>query len=98
MRISDWSSDVCSSDLLLMAIIADAREVAGQVETHPLPLVQAVVVGIQPFVEEADVNAKDPRDLEQAAGRHTVDAALVFVSLLIGHAEDRKSTRLNSSH
>jgi hypothetical protein len=70
----------------LMAIIADAREVARKVEAHSLALVQAAIFGIQPFVEEADVNAEDPRDLEQPAGRDAIDAALILVSLLVGHA------------
>src|SRR3546814_20823436 len=39
------------------------------------------------FIEEADVDAEDPRDLEQAPRRHAVDAALVLVGLLVGHAD-----------
>src|SRR5690606_41162255 len=49
--------------------------------------VQAAVLAVQPFVEEADVDAEDARDLEQATGRHAVDAALVLVGLLVGHAD-----------
>src|SRR3546814_10058818 len=51
MRIRDWSSDVCSSDL--------------------------------------------PRDLEQAPRRHAVDAALVLVGLLVGHADHLRELLLS---
>src|SRR3546814_19768209 len=36
MRISDWSSDVCSSDLAVPAV--EYREVFGEIEPHPLPV------------------------------------------------------------
>src|SRR3546814_10731579 len=32
MRISDWSSDVCSSDLLLQQALGDSRQKKGQLE------------------------------------------------------------------
>src|SRR3546814_10556738 len=70
-----------------MAIVADAREVACQIEAHALAFVQAAVFVVEPFIEEADVDAEDPRDLEQAPRRHAVDAALVLVGLLVGHAD-----------
>src|SRR3546814_15682482 len=38
MRISDWSSDVCSSDLPSRLLIADARE-------HPSALVESQAMG-----------------------------------------------------
>src|SRR3546814_18462220 len=45
MRISDWSSDVCSSDLLLVArsILQYVREVGeARSETHYIPFAQRV--------------------------------------------------------
>src|SRR3546814_20631907 len=37
MRISDWSSDVCSSDLLVEIVYDDARAVARQLERERAP-------------------------------------------------------------
>src|SRR3546814_2683894 len=35
MRISDWSSDVCSSDLALYAACFDGQLYAAQLDAHP---------------------------------------------------------------
>src|SRR3546814_1952119 len=78
-----------------MAIVADAREVACQIEAHALAFVQAAVFVVEPFIEEADVDAEDPRDLEQAPRRHAVDAALVLVGLLVGHADHLRELLLS---
>src|SRR3546814_2374256 len=83
MRISDWSSDVCSSDLLrahaddVDTIIAVAVDRDGGV----LQLKTAVVE------QEADVIHRDPGQAELIGGL-----------LAAENAGDRKSTRLNSSH
>src|SRR3546814_10857045 len=79
----------------LMAIVADAREVACQIEAHALAFVQAAVFVVESFIEEADVDAEDPRDLEQAPRRHAVDAALVPVGLLVGHADHLRELLLS---
>src|SRR3546814_8931403 len=41
MRISDWSSDVCSSDLSLTAITADREQLADQLEAGRTKVVEA---------------------------------------------------------
>src|SRR3546814_8416452 len=103
MRISDWSSDVCSSDL------ADERLARGE-----LLLGQAVVqialeierrhAGIVRVVEPA-LAAQAPVHLRDLHGELPPDATAatslrVFRPLWVLHkvARDRKSTRLNSSH
>src|SRR3546814_4407303 len=43
MRISDWSSDVCSSDLAVNLILAERAEVAGALEGDQLVLHVLVV-------------------------------------------------------
>src|SRR3546814_2420832 len=101
MRISDWSSDVCSSDLV------GAREGEGGVD---LVAVQALLLR-QRRVRPADVQSFR-RHLE-VLGQHDlrargieVDARGGFHRLADGLeadpaarvAADRKSTRLNSSH
>src|SRR3546814_6827083 len=112
MRISDWSSDVCSSDLLVAEVVdlaagqGDDDElvggrllVAGELLGEAALLVRAQQIGI------VDHAAGERRKLERGDGRP-------------GHGEspggergqqpdyagaakrwqDRKSTRLNSSH
>src|SRR3546814_8812990 len=73
MRISDWSSDVCSSDLLAVVTIVDG--IAGSLAGFPAAIgadVRRVVV---------------------------VDSPPAFFDMppAVTH-QDRKSTRLNSSH
>ena len=46
-----------------------------------------VTVREKPVEEVADWHTEHLRDLEQTAGRNTVDAPLVFVRLLIGDAD-----------
>src|SRR3546814_3646342 len=100
MRISDWSSDVCSSDLIhrsshallpdrsdLATDAPDARRLFEMLEGEDC-VVFAHVGG-----RYADIAyAHDPR-LETAMEVHS--AWGTFEWLL---TEDRKSTRLNSSH
>src|SRR3546814_6824069 len=97
MRISDWSSDVCSSDL--QEEVFDALpEVAGGLAVqhlragHPDHFAAAIVVwaeGDAPGILRAQV-ALDRRQHLRAK------------TLALDHhahlAVDRKSTRLNSSH
>src|SRR3546814_3903385 len=103
MRISDWSSDVCSSDL--------------ERKPHPLPLLHsAQVLGIEP--SQCAYVGDDERDIvaARAAGMPSVvalwgyrldlddpetwqgDALAETPRDLLDPAADRKSTRLNSSH
>src|SRR3546814_943441 len=104
MRISDWSSDVCSSDLhhqrltpehLLKVLLDDeeglARNLIRQAGGKPEAAVKAVdeALARQPKVEGAGAG-------QLYLAQETND--------LFGQAEklaeeaDRKSTRLNSSH
>src|SRR3546814_10239164 len=101
MRISDWSSDVCSSDLqqlqdgcLLGLDAGNAAELgpdgaqltAAVREFDPLALVGGGVV------LDDDVRCGGPDAPVQTVGQAT------DVLLLVVDAGDRKSTRLNSSH
>src|SRR3546814_3595536 len=105
MRISDWSSDVCSSDLMSWATVLD-RLLYGHSDAAHLvaPLAIATTLGrgrpaqplSVPFVLGLNGNAITLRpELAQQvrpAGR-IGDPAAVDAAL-----KDRKSTRLNSSH
>src|SRR3546814_9547085 len=94
MRISDWSSDVCSSDLVetaqQLAVEGEAVGIVGVGRGEEVPerrldgrhLVAQGGIGVLAVADEVDRADRGDRPL--------VD--------LEGEVEDRKSTRLNSSH
>src|SRR3546814_8668753 len=101
MRISDWSSDVCSSDLLLR--VNDALHCAGWqpfdewlaeslVPERRYPQGYAIHRRRRrPLPEE-----RPPTEAEQN-GEEIADIVQI-PERLVEQPEDRKSTRLNSSH
>src|SRR3546814_7165894 len=110
MRISDWSSDVCSSDLLeprriLAGINAAADDCAVDYEAE-------IGAGSGDGADgDVAVGGADPhggRFAERADHRRAfvgiLDTVVVFVLVVLvivlrrDRPEDRKSTRLNSSH
>src|SRR3546814_5473476 len=91
MRISDWSSDVCSSDLGYAVRYALAA-LKGVGERAMEELV-AERRADGPFTSLSDLARRvDPRLLNKRQ-LETLTAGGAFDSI-----EDRKSTRLNSSH
>src|SRR3546814_2010563 len=95
MRISDWSSDVCSSDLG----VGGAAKTHLVVEAHQLHVVagpEAAVHLDAPLRHDEQRDALDPGRRARDAGQHHMDD--VFGQLVLAGREDRKSTRLNSSH
>src|SRR3546814_3747132 len=94
-RIRDWSSDVCSSDLHGPAGLEQIKVGWNRRRrsTDPVDLLYPPA-----SVQAADL-AGQPAELLRIA--HDVDvaeAAVAFVTEGHRRAEDRKSTRLNSSH
>src|SRR3546814_10418553 len=120
MRISDWSSDVCSSDLQQQQGHAAQPQVAGGEIVKPLlkRLADLEVTPENHDAEEQQQNVEGPSDAAgqregQQAKRHgdtqcadtrdrlvkNADAGTVEGGEADDEAEqDRKSTRLNSSH
>src|SRR3546814_9398897 len=103
MRISDWSSDVCSSDDLRhgRALLAD-RDIDA-VELLPLvvALVDALLVneGIDGDGGLAGLAvADDQLALAAADGHERVERLETSLHRLVHRFPDRKSKRLNSSH
>src|SRR3546814_6798021 len=113
MRISDWSSDVCSSDLHRAegetgdsARYPRTDVVARREGGRPGPCVHfnghidVVAVGHGWTVEPFEGVVRDGR----VYGRGACDmkgglaAAVIAVEALLEENKDRKSTRLNSSH
>src|SRR3546814_1389293 len=105
MRISDWSSDVCSSDLGTLGgvtggLAADVAVVLAQENGAPaLALVD--LSGIERIPVQSFENSRYIADLRfdrapaelLIAGEAAYEAALHILAL-----HDRKSKRLNSSH
>src|SRR3546814_4492468 len=102
MRISDWSSDVCSSDLFL----ALPRRLG---ETLEIDGAAAFILAIEGHEIEVSGPNHPARAIDRPVGRDRGKAReqvgaderrvgalpLLFIRPQIG---DRKSTRLNSSH
>src|SRR3546814_8370138 len=98
MRISDWSSDVCSSDLVLAersAVGPAPQHVvvdAGQLHDDRIAVAalgnQLLDIGVE--LEQQGALAVVADHALQPEKRGDASAA--------GHRRDRKSTRLNSSH
>src|SRR3546814_2234966 len=116
MRISDWSSDVCSSDLTdtgKVARIGYSNEYFGEAEMNPTKTIiypasdgekiHAVVT--MPRHREGQRNLPvvmithggpfGPRD-EEGFGPFAWHQAIAELGYVV--VQDRKSTRLNSSH
>src|SRR3546814_10740121 len=98
MRISDWSSDVCSSDLYSLSF----SPVLG---THLLPENEHVFNDAIPGVDITYGFRLDGEENTWADLLNAREVGLSFsfrdFSRLAGHLDtsaDRKSTRLNSSH
>ena len=71
-----------------MLFVSDFGKVTGDLEQHPLmgrDLLRPFFADA--FVEISNRCAQRARNLEQPSGRYAIDAALVFVSLLIRHAD-----------
>src|SRR3546814_4843017 len=101
MRISDWSSDVCSSDLASEIV----QRIRGTAAKH---MPDRISLDLNDIVEEAMLFVG--HDIETRAIELTltstplpvvmgdrVQLQQVIVNLLV-NSIDRKSTRLNSSH
>src|SRR3546814_10302044 len=89
MRISDWSSDVCSSDLRReTALRARFRGAARQLHAQGD---RQAAVGVQAH-DSAFLPVRRLRDRCVAGNAEAVERACRW------QIQDRKSTRLNSSH
>src|SRR5271163_1870322 len=71
-----------------MPLVRDLGEITREFEAHALARAgRARRFAIEPLEKIVDRYAEDMGDLEEPAGRDAVDAALVFVRLLIGDAD-----------
>src|SRR3546814_9254053 len=76
MRISDWSSDVCSSDLDLISAGKWRELLATQEFTEPRNIFNAVVYGLR-YSDHADrkasghISTVEARQIMRRSGEHT---------------------------
>src|SRR3546814_2207326 len=114
MRISDWSSDVCSSDLVveesykarvwivspttLMATLNTVRAVLKDVRMREqASIIQAEVGKMMEDVLRLDQRVgKLESHFDQA--RRDIEQIRTSSTKILSRGEDRKSTRLHSSH
>src|SRR3546814_6722786 len=99
MRISDWSSDVCSSDLLELADNADDNVRADLgIEDLDDPFLGHVVERLAELLGLGRIDEGNAaKDFGSEVGK-TGDRHVGPLGQRIADAQDRKSTRLNSSH
>src|SRR3546814_3014394 len=103
MRISDWSSDVCSSDLTHADFVFDPEITARQGNQAQAPEIfdTASEEGLLAIlIRHDEFDRREKLLLKEGGGSMNglVDF-LKFQNLLGRHVDqDRKSTRLNSSH
>src|SRR3546814_10465589 len=100
MRISDWSSDVCSSDLFKSGTFLDVPVTTYGVQRDTYDKNQQYTIGAKQFFGESSISSeftyqKSTNELYYSE----LDLATVLPRLAIDTSgKDRKSTRLNSSH
>src|SRR3546814_2185074 len=108
MRISDWSSDVCSSDLIAAAggiqqAIANARALNAGVplmtEAEDLDQVDAALAADVDLLLVDEFSPDEIREAVRRTRAHRQHGGKTVIEYSGGATlEDRKSTRLNSSH
>src|SRR3546814_7681338 len=103
MRISDWSSDVCSSDLAGLGTAKSPRQEARYPGIHFSQFTGAERIAAKYGFSRDDLDRFALESHHRAAAATTRgDFADEIVPLTIqtpeGEQQDRKSTRLNSSH
>src|SRR3546814_8308268 len=97
MRISDWSSDVCSSDLGSGEV--DHHVLHAGLQPRGAAAVQHEAVGGNQQHLEEDEEVEDVAGQKGAVDAHELELEEgVEVAPAVVPAADRKSTRLNSSH
>src|SRR3546814_7583616 len=100
MRISDWSSDVCSSDLLEMLNILENFDLF-EMGHNSADYIVTVAEAMKRATVDKDAHVGDPDFFDVPIERLTSKEYGESMATLIRRGErvqDRKSTRLKSSH
>src|SRR3546814_6227073 len=103
MRISDWSSDVCSSDLVVTNIdktvngILEASQVAGDKANVDIRVVSVGIAGQHiRSLQHRGILTRNNTNTE--ISKEDIERLIQDMQRLMMPPGDRKSTRLNSSH
>src|SRR3546814_7497144 len=106
MRISDWSSDVCSSDLLSQALreLVIAATTSRSITLHGMGGAGKTTLAMA-IATDATVRAAFPHGVlwatlgqESDPVSHLREFAIALGEPALNASSDRKSTRQNSSH
>src|SRR3546814_5335675 len=102
MRISDWSSDVCSSDLAAGAVGSAAGQIANIHGCRTIGITSSATkqrLCIEQFGYEAAIDYRS-EDVDVRLAELCPDGIDIYYDNTAGAISDadRKSTRLNSSH
>src|SRR3546814_1525141 len=106
MRISDWSSDVCSSDLESFEYRPGMARIGcdvGKPHREPRTVAELEMRGFRTYTLKGGDQIRIERELENMFGiglplQLGIDHLVGPASEVGGSLQDRKSTRLNSSH
>src|SRR3546814_5749429 len=99
MRISDWSSDVCSSDLLTGSNKPHDIAFVLQPVASRFHHVSFLLESVNDLFHAGDLIGKYEIPVDISPNRHGVTrGATIYFFDPSGNRKDRKSTRLNSSH
>src|SRR3546814_6074440 len=98
MRISDWSSDVCSSDLVLAIVSGPATSIVTLGDAVNRPLIEQLVARGATIAVCGQALHQQGIDRAAVAPEVRIDVSALATMANLQLKGDRKSTRLNSSH
>src|SRR3546814_7716584 len=99
MRISDWSSDVCSSDLHIDPRTPDLPRLAARADQGDPGEGMTTPAAVPPFgVAMNLLNYSGRAMLPMIRQSEAAECGLACLAMVASYHGDRKSTRLNSSH
>src|SRR3546814_5238355 len=101
MRISDWSSDVCSSDLIMAAVKEAEAAILAEEDSKAYQALHGddrFVAGMTELIFGTDHPAVRDGRIAAIQGTGGTGALRIAVDSAFAAYPDRKSTRLNSSH
>src|SRR3546814_10838232 len=93
MLISDWSSDVCSSDLVAVIVAEIDRDLGRERAVG-----KAAAVDLAAHLPQPERARGQPHLAVEILGRARGDDVDRAGEVVLAEQQDRKSTRLNSSH
>src|SRR3546814_4981392 len=98
MLISDWSSDVCSSDLYQVACLHPTKSVVLIIEELSRGVAAHIFGDILQLLDRAEEGPIEGYSEYEIEARPDIRSWLLFNEIWNAEVADRKSTRLNSSH